>query len=385
MATLFTSESVTEGHPDKICDRIADSILDAILEKDKSARVACEVAVTKGLVHIMGEINTNCYVEIEKIVRQTILSIGYNKVECGFDGNSCGIIISIGSQSKDIALGVENSLESKLGNGVNELGAGDQGIMFGYACRETPEFMPLPIMLAHKAAKRLSEVRKNETLKYLRPDGKVQVTVAYENGKPKCVNTVVISAQHSEEISQKKVHADLTEAVIGPIFGKPEKIFINPTGRFTIGGPAGDTGITGRKLMVDTYGGYSRHGGGAFSGKDATKVDRSAAYMARYVAKNIVAAEIAEKCEVQLAYAIGVAQPVSVFVETFGTSRFDNAKISSAIKNVFDFRPSAIIKKFLLDFPIYAMLSAYGHMGREDLGVLWEQTDKIRELKEILR
>lgn len=389
---LFTSESVTEGHPDKICDQISDAILDAILSKDPMAHVACEVTATTGLIHIMGEINTSCYIDLEKEARRVINEIGYNNSLYGFNGNTCGVITSIDSQSPDIAMGVDCSLEKKSGdvNEESEIGAGDQGMMFGFACDETPELMPLPISLAHKLAKRLAFVRKNNILGYLRPDGKTQVTIEYKDDKPLRIDTVLVSTQHSDDVELPTIKNDIIENVIEPIIPKnmideKTKIFINPTGRFVIGGPAGDSGLTGRKIIVDTYGGYSRHGGGAFSGKDATKVDRSAAYAARYIAKNIVAAGIAKKCEIQLAYAIGVSNPVSIRVDTFGTSEVSEQDIELAVKKVFDLRPSAIIEKFNLRSPIYSKLASYGHMGREDLNVGWEQTDKVEELKKVLK
>ncbi len=377
---LFTSESVTEGHPDKICDQISDAVLDAILEQDPTARVACETTVTTGLINVMGEITTNCYVDIPKIARQTVLDIGYDRAKYGFDGTTCAVITSIDEQSPDIAQGVDSSEDDK------STGAGDQGMMFGYACNETPELMPMPISLAHKLAKRLTEVRKNGTLAYLRPDGKTQVTVEYVDGKPAKVDTVVVSSQHAPEITLEQIRADITEHVIKAIIpaelmDENTKIHINPTGRFVIGGPQVDSGLTGRKIIVDTYGGIGRHGGGAFSGKDPTKVDRSAAYAARYVAKNIVAAGLASKCEVQLAYAIGIAKPVSIMVETFGTNTVPVEKITAAVEKTFDLRPKAIIETLDLRKPIYNKLAAYGHMGREDLGVKWELTDKVDELK----
>ena len=387
MKRLFTSESVTEGHPDKLCDQISDAILDAILSKDPNAHVACEVAITKGLIHIMGEISTKCYVDITNIARNVILDVGYNSSESGFDGNTCGVISSINSQSPDIALGVNQSLEIKNGNveSDNIIGAGDQGIMFGFACNETPELMPLPIALAHKFAKRLTYVRKKNFLEYLRPDGKTQVTVEYENNIPKRIDTIVVSAQHSENIDFEKIRGDIIEAVIMPtilqnMIDNNTKIFVNPTGRFVIGGPASDTGLTGRKIIVDTYGGFSRHGGGAFSGKDPTKVDRSGAYAARWVAKNIVAAGLAKKCEVQIAYAIGVAHPVSIMVDTFGTSKHTNSQLEWAVSRVFDLRPSSIIRDLNLKMPIYQQLSSYGHMGREDLNLPWEKINKADDL-----
>lgn len=389
---LFTSESVTEGHPDKICDQISDAILDAMLEKDPNSRVACETACTTGMVLCMGEISTNAYVDIPKIARDVIVDIGYDRAKYGFDGHTCAILTSIDEQSGDIAMGVNEALESKEGDKAddNSTGAGDQGLMFGYACNETPELMPMPISLAHKLALKLTEVRKDGTLRYLRPDGKTQVTVEYDDNKPKRIDTIVVSSQHSAEVSLEQIKRDIKEFVIDPVISKDlidenTKFFINPTGRFVIGGPQGDSGLTGRKIIVDTYGGYSRHGGGAFSGKDPTKVDRSAAYAARYIAKNIVAAGLADKCEVQLAYAIGVAKPVSILVDTFGTGKVDEQKLSEAVDKVFDLRPSAIIKMLDLRKPQYRKLAAYGHMGREDLGVAWEKTDKVDELKNALK
>ena len=387
---LFTSESVTEGHPDKICDQISDAVLDAILEQDENARVACETTATTGMVMVMGEITTSANIDIPAIARETIREIGYDNAAYGFDCNTCAVLSSIDKQSADIALGVDNSLEKKeSGEDEEQNGAGDQGMMFGFACDETPELMPLPVSLSHKLAKKLTEVRKNGTLAYLRPDGKTQVTVKYENDKPVSVDTIVVSSQHSEDISMQKIREDIIEYVIKPtipaaLMSEETKLFVNPTGRFVVGGPQGDTGLTGRKIIVDTYGGYSRHGGGAFSGKDPTKVDRSAAYAARYVAKNIVAAGLANKCEIELAYAIGVASPVSVMVDTFGTGKIADDKIEEAVKKVFDLRPSAIIKNLGLRRPIYKKLAAYGHMGREELSVSWEKTDKVSELKAAL-
>ncbi len=386
MKWLFTSESVTEGHPDKVCDMISDAVLDEILKKDKNAHVACETFCTTGVVTVMGEISTSCYVDIPKIVRKTVCEIGYNNAEAGFDGNTCAVITSIDEQSSDIAMGVNNSLENKENSGdeLNQNGAGDQGIMFGYATDETPEFMPLSLSLAHKLAKRLTEVRKNGTLGYLCPDGKTQVTVEYEDDKVKRIDAIVVSSQHKASVELETLQKDIKEHVIMPIAGslcdENTKIFINPTGRFVIGGPTGDTGLTGRKIIVDTYGGAARHGGGAFSGKDPSKVDRSAAYMARYAAKNIVAAGLAKRAEIQVAYAIGVASPVSINVNTYGTGKYSDEKIANAVKKVFDMRPTAIIKTLDLLNPIYKNLASYGHMGREDLNVRWEKTDKTKDL-----
>ncbi|MGN0947705.1 methionine adenosyltransferase [Megasphaera sp.] len=385
---FFTSESVTEGHPDKMADQISDSILDAILAKDKNARVACETLVTTGMVHVVGEISTTCYVDIPHIVRETIRDIGYTRAKYGFDCDTCGVLVSLDEQSPDIAMGVDDALEKKEGNTdkFDTIGAGDQGMMFGYATNETDDYMPLPISLAHRLARRLAKVRKDGTLPYLRPDGKTQVTVEYEDGKPVRIDTIVISAQHSPEVDRKQIESDLLEFVIKPelpegLFDDKTKLFINPTGRFVIGGPQGDSGLTGRKIIVDTYGGMARHGGGAFSGKDPTKVDRSAAYAARYVAKNVVAAGLADKCEIQLAYAIGVARPVSIHVETFGTGKVPNEKIVELIEKNFDLRPAGIIAMLDLQRPIYRQTAAYGHFGRNDLDLPWEKTDKADTLR----
>lgn len=388
---LFTSESVTEGHPDKICDQISDAILDAIFAKDPNARVACETSVTTGLVLVSGEITTNCYVDIPHIVRNTIREIGYTRAKYGFDADTCAVLTSIGEQSADIALGVDKALEAKTGemtdDEIEAIGAGDQGMMFGYATNETDSFMPLPIDLAHRLSRRLSEVRKLEILNYLRPDGKTQVTVEYEDNQPVRIDTIVISTQHHPETPQEQIRRDLLEQVIIPVVPKEllddkTRYFINPTGRFVIGGPQGDAGLTGRKIIVDTYGGMARHGGGAFSGKDPTKVDRSAAYAARYVAKNVVAAGLADRCEIQLAYAIGVAHPVSVLVETFGTGKISEDKIAELVKTNFDLRPAGIIKSLNLRRPIYRQTAAYGHFGRTDLDLPWERTDKADTLRQ---
>lgn len=390
---FFTSESVTEGHPDKICDQISDAVLDAILEKDKNAHVACEVTATTGMIHVMGEISTSCYVDIAAIARDVITSIGYDNTSAGFNGKTCAVVTSIDAQSPDIAMGVNESLEFKEepsdDDKKDQIGAGDQGLMFGYACDETPELMPLPISLAHKLAKRLALVRKNGTLSYLRPDGKTQVTVEYDGDKPTRVDSIVVSAQHSELVELEQIKNDIKNEVIFPVIpanliDENTKFFINPTGRFVIGGPVGDTGLTGRKVIIDTYGGYARHGGGAFSGKDPTKVDRSAAYAARHIAKNIVAAQVATKCEVQIAYAIGVARPLSIMIDTFGTAKVPEEKIEKAVEEIFDLRPAAIIDNLKLREPIYRPLAAYGHMGREDLNVAWEKLDKVEALKSAL-
>ncbi len=389
---LFTSESVTEGHPDKVCDAISDAILDACMEKDPMSRVACETAVCTGFALVTGEITTNAYVDIQKIVRDTVKEIGYTKSEYGFDGNTCAVLVAIDEQSSDIAMGVDKALEAKQGNLQDDLdtGAGDQGMMFGYATNETEEYMPYPISLAHKLALQLTRVRKDGTLKYLRPDGKSQVSVEYdENGKPLRLEAVVLSTQHDEDVTQEQIHEDIKKYVFDPILPKElldenTKYFINPTGRFVIGGPHGDAGLTGRKIIVDTYGGYARHGGGAFSGKDCTKVDRSAAYAARYVAKNIVAAGLADKCEIQLSYAIGVAQPTSIMVDTFGTGKVADEKLLTAIRENFDLRPAGIIKMLDLRRPIYKQTAAYGHFGRNDLDLPWEKLDKVDVLKKYL-
>ena len=387
--TFFTSESVTEGHPDKICDQISDAIVDEIMRKDPMGRVAAETAATTGMVMIMGEITTECYVDIPKIARDVIRDIGYDNANYGFDCNTCAVLTLINEQSPDIALGVDHSLENKEGSTRedDEYGAGDQGMMFGFACNETPELMPLPISLSHKLARQLTKVRKDGTLPYLRPDGKSQVTIEYEDGKPVRIDTVVISSQHSENVPMEQLRKEIKEQVILPVLpaemvDEETKFFINPTGRFVIGGPMGDSGLTGRKIIVDTYGGYGRHGGGCFSGKDPTKVDRSACYACRHVAKNIVAAGLADKCEVQVAYAIGVSKPVSIMVETFGTAKVDESELEKAVESIFDLRPAAIIRDLDLRKPIYRQLAAYGHMGREDLGVNWEKLDKVQELKE---
>lgn len=390
---LFTSESVTEGHPDKISDKISDAILDAILAQDPTARVACETFVTTGLICVMGEVTTTAQVDVQGVARETVRKIGYDRAKYGFDCDSCAVITSLHKQSPDIAQGVDRSMESRNGDDTDgmDTGAGDQGLMFGYACNETPELMPLPISIAHRLARRLTEVRKNGTLPYLRPDGKTQVTVEYgEDGEPRRIDALVISSQHSEDVTLEQIRKDLIENVITPIvpaqmMDGDTKIYVNPTGRFVVGGPAGDTGLTGRKIIVDTYGGYARHGGGAFSGKDPTKVDRSASYAARYVAKNIVKAGLADKCEVQVAYAIGVAKPVSVMIDTFGTAKVDESRIEAAIAELVDLRPAAIIARFDLRRPIYSAFAAYGHLGREDVDAPWEKCDLADELSKLLK
>ena len=391
MKRLFTSESVTEGHPDKMCDQISDAILDKIMEQDPNARVACETIVTTGMVLVMGEISTDCYVDIPKVVRKTIEEIGYTRAKFGFDYETCAILTSINEQSLDIAMGVNEALESKNGqmDKTDAIGAGDQGMMFGFACNETLEYMPLPISMAHKLAKRLSDIRKDGTLEYLRPDGKTQVTVEYEGNKPVRIDAIVISTQHSPEVDREQIEKDMIKYVIKNVvpenlLDENTKYYINPTGRFVIGGPQGDSGLTGRKIIVDTYGGYGRHGGGAFSGKDATKVDRSAAYAARWVAKNLVAAGVADKIEIQLAYAIGVAKPVSIDVETFETGKISDDKIINIIQKVFDLRPAAIIRDLDLRKPIYRQIAAYGHFGRDDLNLTWEKLNKVEEIKKYI-
>ena len=391
MKRLFTSESVTEGHPDKICDQISDAVLDNILEKDPMARVACETAVTTGMVLVMGEISTSCYVDIPKIVRKTIREIGYDRAKYGFDCDTCSVLTSIDEQSSDIAMGVDEALESRAGekDDVEAVGAGDQGMMFGFATNETPEYMPSPIAMAHRLSRRLTEVRKNGTLPYLRPDGKTQVTVEYDDNRVVRIDTIVISTQHDDHVSQEQIRKDLMEHVIkavipAELLDESTKYYINPTGRFVVGGPQGDSGLTGRKIIVDTYGGYGRHGGGAFSGKDPTKVDRSAAYAARWVAKNLVAAGVADKLEIQLAYAIGVAKPVSIEVETFGTGKISDQEITNIVERVFDLRPGAIINNLQLRRPLYRQTAAYGHFGRNDLSLPWEELNKVEEIKKYL-
>lgn len=391
MKRLFTSESVTEGHPDKICDQISDAVLDSILARDSMARVACETAVTTGMVLVMGEISTSCYVDIPKVVRNTIKEIGYDRAKYGFDCDTCSVLTSIDEQSGDIAMGVDEALESREGekDEVEAVGAGDQGMMFGFATNETPEYMPSPIAMAHRLSRRLTEVRKNGTLSYLRPDGKTQVTVEYDDNKVVRIDAIVISTQHDEHVSQEQIREDLMEHVIravipAELLDESTKYYINPTGRFVVGGPQGDSGLTGRKIIVDTYGGYGRHGGGAFSGKDPTKVDRSAAYAARWVAKNLVAAGIADKLEIQLAYAIGVAKPVSIEVETFGTGKLSDEEITNIVEKVFDLRPGAIIRDLDLRRPLYRQTAAYGHFGRNDLNLPWEQLNKVDEIKKYL-